>query len=333
MSESLPLISVIVPVYNVEKQLDRCVQSILKQTYSNIEIILVDDGSPDQCGKMCDNYAARYGIVHTIHQPNKGPAYARSVGVSASQGIYIAFCDSDDYLDEDIIEYLYHCILKNDCDISICAVKHHGFQKTYDAHIQNEKIIIRSGYEAAQNILLQKEGFSASLCHSLFLHSLFKREINATESGYCYEDLITILKAAFRAEKVCISNIQKYNYCYRASGSSSFSTEKRCKELELTFSKIEAQIAAVAPELQYAVNQRYTSNALQILRQINKNNRFLFDNTRYRVLQRKAKLSLCGKTDFILLIGLRMGRMPFYIANFLVSFLKGIFILIGGNKL
>ena len=128
MSESLPLISVVVPIYNVEKELDRCVQSILKQTYPNVEVILVDDGSPDQCGKMCDNYAVQYGIVHTIHQPNKGPAYARSVGVSASQGTYIAFCDSDDYLDEDIIEYLYHCLEKSGCNISICAVKHHGFK-------------------------------------------------------------------------------------------------------------------------------------------------------------------------------------------------------------
>ena len=325
MSESLPLISVIVPVYNVEKQLDRCVQSILKQTYSNIEIILVDDGSPDQCGKMCDNYAARYGIVHTIHQPNKGPAYARSVGVSASQGTYIAFCDSDDYLDEDIIEYLYHCLEKSGCNISICAVKHHGFQKTYDAYVQNEKIIVRTGYEAARNILLQREGFSASLCHSLFLRSLFEREGTVAESGYCYEDLITILKVAFGAEKVCISNIQKYNYCYRASGSSSFSTEKRCEELELVFSKIEAQIAAVAPELQYAVNQRYTSNALQILRRMNKKDKFLFEEMRYKILQRKAQLALCGKTDFILLVGLRMGRKSFLIANHFVDFLKAIF--------
>lgn len=325
MSESLPLISVVVPVYNTEKQFDRCVQSILNQSYPNIELILVDDGSPDQCGKMCDDYAAEYNIVRTIHQSNKGPAHARSVGVLASVGMYITFCDSDDYFDKDILEYLYHCMLKDNCEISICAVKHSGFHKTCDPHIQSEKIIIRNGYEAAQNILLQKEGFSASLCHTLFLRTLFDCEDTFENNGYCYEDLITILKASFRAKKVCISNMQKYNYCYRATGSSSFSSQKRCEELELAFSKIEAQITRTAPELQYAVNQRYTSNALQILRRMDKNDVSLFDSLRYKVLLRKAKLALCGKTDFILLVGLRMGRIPFFLADRFADFLKTIF--------
>lgn len=328
MSESLPLISVVVPVYNVEKQLDRCVQSVLNQSYPNIELILVDDGSPDQCGKMCDDYAEAHNIVHTIHQSNKGPAYARSVGLLASSGIYIAFCDSDDYLDKDILEYLYNRIQENNCEISICAVKHSGFHKTYDPQIQSEKIIIRSGYEAARNILLQKEGFSASLCHTLFLRTLFDGENASENNGYCYEDLITVLKASFYAKNVCISNVQKYNYCYRATGSSSFSSQKRCEELELAFSKIEAQIALVAPELQYAVNQRYTSNALQILRRMDKNDVLLFNSLRNKVLQRKAQLSLCGKSDRILLVGLRMGRQPFFLAGHIVDLLKYIFYFI-----
>lgn len=327
MPESLPLISVVVPIYNVEKQLDRCVQSILKQSYPNVELILVDDGSPDRCGKMCDDYAAAYNAVHTIHQSNKGPGYARSVGILASTGTYIAFCDGDDYLDEDTLEYLYDCTQKNNCEISICAVKHSGFSKSYDPYVRSEKVIVRNGYEAARDILLQKEGFSASLCHTLFLRALFENEDASANNGYCYEDLSAVLKTAFCAKKVCISNVQKYNYCYRANGSSSFSSQKKCEELELAFSKIEAQITAVAPELQYAVNQRYTSNALQILRRMGKNDVSLFYEMRDKVLQRKAKLALCGKTDRILLIGLRMGRIPFYFAGRIADFLKMILYL------
>mgnify|MGYP003452072342 CR=1 FL=1 len=102
-----PLISVIVPVYKVEKYLDRCVQSIVDQTYRNLEIILVDDQSPDRCGEICDRYADRFpGKVRAIHQENGGSGAARNHGIALSQGEYLIFVDSDDYIAPNLLSDL-----------------------------------------------------------------------------------------------------------------------------------------------------------------------------------------------------------------------------------
>ena len=98
------LISVIVPVYKVEKYLDRCVESIVGQTYENLEIILVDDGSPDSCGDMCDAWAQRDSRVKVVHKKNGGLSDARNAGVEASTGAWIGFSDSDDYIAPDMYE-------------------------------------------------------------------------------------------------------------------------------------------------------------------------------------------------------------------------------------
>ena len=95
---TMPLISVIVPVYKVEPYIHRCVDSILEQTYQNLEIILVDDGSPDNCPAICDEYAAKDKRVKVIHKPNGGPSDARNVGMAAATGEYLSFVDSDDWL-------------------------------------------------------------------------------------------------------------------------------------------------------------------------------------------------------------------------------------------
>lgn len=101
------LISVIVPVYKVEKYLDRCVASIVNQTYHNLEIILVDDGSPDRCGEMCDVWAQKDDRIRVIHKPNGGLSDARNAGIEQAQGRFLGFVDSDDYITSDMYEYLY----------------------------------------------------------------------------------------------------------------------------------------------------------------------------------------------------------------------------------
>ena len=103
-----PLISVIVPVYKVEQYLDECVQSIINQTYKNLEIILVDDGSPDRCPEMCDEYARQDSRIKVIHKPNGGLSSARNAGIDIARGEYIGFVDSDDYIAHDMYEKLYN---------------------------------------------------------------------------------------------------------------------------------------------------------------------------------------------------------------------------------
>ena len=125
MSEN-KLISVIVPVYKVENYLDECVASIVKQTYRNIEIILVDDGSPDNCPKMCDEWAKKDDRVKVIHKANGGVSSARNVGIEQAQGEYICFVDSDDYILEDYCEKMLNEMNKHNADIVICDLLDNG---------------------------------------------------------------------------------------------------------------------------------------------------------------------------------------------------------------
>ncbi|MDR4021619.1 glycosyltransferase [Bifidobacterium adolescentis] len=115
-----PLISVIVPVYNVEQSLDRCVRSIVAQTYRHLEIILVDDGSPDDCPRLCDAWAGQDDRIRVIHKLNGGLSDARNAGLDAMRGDFIAFVDSDDYVEPDYVNRLYAGI--SDAEMSVCAI-------------------------------------------------------------------------------------------------------------------------------------------------------------------------------------------------------------------
>ena len=114
-------VSVIVPVYKVEKYIRRCVDSIVLQTYKNIEVILVDDGSPDQCGDICDDYANKYSYIKVIHQENRGQAAARNTGVSFSTGDYVTFVDSDDFITSDYVETLVGLVSRYGTDVAIAG--------------------------------------------------------------------------------------------------------------------------------------------------------------------------------------------------------------------
>ena len=112
-----PKISVVVPIYKVEKYLDRCIYSIINQTYTNLEIILVDDGSPDNCPKICDEYASKDNRIKVIHKQNGGLSSARNAGIKVATGDYIGFVDSDDFIELDMYEQMYKVAYENDVDL------------------------------------------------------------------------------------------------------------------------------------------------------------------------------------------------------------------------
>ena len=116
----MPKVSVIVPVYKVEKYLNRCVDSILSQTFKDFEIILVDDGSPDRCGDICEEYAKKNNKVKVLHKKNGGLSDARNAGLNMATGKYIVFVDSDDYIDSNMIDILYKRIVDTSADMAIC---------------------------------------------------------------------------------------------------------------------------------------------------------------------------------------------------------------------
>lgn len=114
------MISVIIPVYGVEKYLDKCVESVINQTYPEFEIILVDDGSPDNCPSMCDNWARRDDRIKVIHKKNGGLSSARNAGLDIADGEYVFFLDSDDYISEDCLERLFRAVLSDKSDVAVC---------------------------------------------------------------------------------------------------------------------------------------------------------------------------------------------------------------------
>ena len=121
MSEQF-LVSVIVPIYKVEAYIDKCIRSILKQTYKNYEVILVDDGSPDKCPDICDKYACEYDNIRVLHKKNGGLSDARNAGVSIARGEYVTFVDSDDYIADDYIETLVSMKKKYNVEIEVGGI-------------------------------------------------------------------------------------------------------------------------------------------------------------------------------------------------------------------
>lgn len=157
-SDLCPLISVIVPIYKVEKYLDRCINSIVNQTYRNLEIILVDDGSPDKCPLMCDEWQKKDERIKVIHKENGGLSSARNAGLDIATGEYIAFVDSDDYILPDMYEYLYRLIDENDADFSMCEFMYadeKGLAIDDNSDTEDEKIDVLSGDEALEEFVMR----------------------------------------------------------------------------------------------------------------------------------------------------------------------------------
>ena len=140
---SKELISVIVPVYKVEQYLDKCISSIVNQTYDNLEIILVDDGSPDNCPKICDNWAEKDQRIKVVHKQNGGLSSARNEGIVVATGKYISFIDSDDYIDSQTYEKMIFSITSTEADMCICGMKWVNedgslFQGVQESTVKNE---------------------------------------------------------------------------------------------------------------------------------------------------------------------------------------------------
>lgn len=214
-SKKNPRITVVVPIYKVEAYLDECVQSILKQTYSNLEIILVDDGSPDRCGEMCDAYAEKDVRVKVIHQKNKGLSGARNSAIDIATGEYITFVDSDDYLKEDMIETLYREVLQYDAGIATTAFESFFEDGSRTTNPHNGKVFVYSKEEALDCFLFN-DYLTPCVCGKLYNISLWKN-VRCPE-GKLFEDQFTTYKLIDQCKKVVYNSTPRY--CYRKRGGS-----------------------------------------------------------------------------------------------------------------
>ena len=205
------LISVIVPIYNVEKYLDNCVSTICKQTYSNLEIILVDDGSSDKCPEMCDAYERKDSRIRVIHKDNGGLSDARNCGIREAKGTLITCIDSDDYIADDFIEYLYNLLTNAKADISIC-----NFVKTQSLNenkIDSSDDRIEFTSEQAIQEMLYARTFTTSAWGKLYRKILFDKV--EYPIGKYSEDMFTTYRLIEKANKVVYGNKVCYYYVHR----------------------------------------------------------------------------------------------------------------------
>lgn len=207
------LVSVIVPVYNVEKKLDRCIDSIVKQTYRNIEIILVDDGSIDLSGKICDYYGSQDSRVVVYHQKNCGVSEARNQGLNLATGKYICFIDSDDYVENNYVEKLYDLIMIKDVDLGVCNINY-----IYSNGLNHEvsigiNIIDFSSISRKTFLELNKKYLLYSPYNKIFKSRIIKENQIRFPSNISYgEDLIFNLKYLKYVKMIKYSRGIRYNY-------------------------------------------------------------------------------------------------------------------------
>ena len=213
-----PLISVIVPVYKVEQYLGRCVESILAQTYQNTEILLVDDGSPDRCPQICEEYAKAYPKIRVFHQENKGLSGARNTGIDHAGGEYLAFIDSDDVWSPCFLESLYKALTENDADISQCRWEYMHGDSIIEPYDSGAERTCFTGREMLANLYIQTGAYFVVAWNKLYKKELF-REIRYPQ-GRIHEDEATTYKLFDLAEKCVFVDNALYGYYVGCGGTS-----------------------------------------------------------------------------------------------------------------
>ena len=259
-----PLISIVVPVYNVEKYLRTCIQSIINQTYHNLEIILVDDGSTDKSGQICDEYSLHDARINVIHKANGGLSDARNVAIDCAKGELLTFVDGDDFLTRTAIDSMYKASIMSGAQIVCCLFKfayegkHTDFNETYD----ESKLSVYECADALKKMLHQSEVLASAWA------KLYKAELfNGIRypKGELYEDLGTTYKLFCAADKTALIRIDGYGYFVR-SGSIQQSKFAKSKMAELRFAKEQKEyIDARFPKLELATTDRLVSSCFHIL--------------------------------------------------------------------
>lgn len=216
--EKQPLISIIVPIYNVEKYLEKCINSLLSQTYKNIEIILVDDGSPDLCPQIVDRYKNTYEMIKVFHKENGGLSDARNFGLKHAKGEYIGFVDSDDYIEPEMYESLIKGMIRNNCLLGECGVKCIYKDKiianySNKSYVLNTKDAVKKYYSTKIPNKIPRTAVWSKLFHkSLLINKLFP-------TGHIHEDYSLIMKCMIEAKRIYYIEKPLYNHIYTNSSS------------------------------------------------------------------------------------------------------------------
>ncbi len=212
------MISVLVPVYNVEKYLARCLDSILNQTYTDFEIILVDDGSTDKSGEICDQYRSQHNCIRVIHQENAGLAQVRNVSYANSKGKYITFVDSDDAIEKNYLETLINDIESTSADIAVCSwseMTDDGVRTELTWDQKEKGLQVWSTEEAVKSLLYQK-AIDNNAWGKLYTRKVLEGVLYP--AGRVYEDIATTYKTFLNAKRVCYRPAALYLYTTNTAG-------------------------------------------------------------------------------------------------------------------
>lgn len=220
------LVSIVVPVYNVEEYLSRCIASLCNQSYTNLEIILVDDGSTDSSGDICDWYKNSDQRIEVLHQSNGGLSEARNTGINAARGEYLAFVDSDDFIDEKYIDMLLNLALTYDAQIAVCDYYKGGKDKFPEGR-RKPKVWQCTAENMLRNWHGKYKRLETIACNKLYKRELFTKSGIRYPKGYYHEDIQTTHLLVNEANKVVFTDEKLYYYFQRNGSITSTGSVKR----------------------------------------------------------------------------------------------------------
>lgn len=262
------LLSVIIPIYNVEQYLDRCMESIVNQTYKNLEIIMVDDGSPDNCPKLCDEWAKRDNRIIVIHKQNGGLSDARNMGLSIATGEYIAFVDSDDFVDLDMYRTMIEALERTDSDISTCGRYLYRNGEISERYTSCKEMLLTATQaicELLRGGLIEEAAWDKVYKKDLFNGIVFPvGEIN--------EDLPIMPHLFERANKIVCTGKPFYYYCANTGSITHEPYDEKKRIVIKHIKEVSNYIENKYPELKGAVGEfqgRYSGSFLIIFNQNN----------------------------------------------------------------
>lgn len=265
LAEKFPLVSVIVPVYNVEKYLARCLDSIVEQTYQNLEIILINDGSTDGSGEICRQYAERDSRIRLFHQENRGQSVARNVGLDNMTGEYIVFVDSDDYISPQFVEILLVALLRSNVLIARCKyvrVADQEDNKKLGTRVKDIPCRIIDKMEVFDMFGVTDEYLWVYLYHKTIFKSL------RFPAGKTWEDIRLFPELFWQIDKLCLVDISLYAYRQRPGSTTASGPQKDffdARFLEIAFAQrygLNKYIARIVQDL--SVNLTYVDNNMTI---------------------------------------------------------------------
>ncbi len=260
----LPLISVILPVYNIRSYLPACMGSLFCQTYTNLEFLLIDDGSTDGSSDLCDRYAQEDPRVIVIHQKNGGLSVARNEGIRKARGTYITCVDPDDYVDRDYVEYLYDLIRKYGTRMSIC--QHRVLKQSRVIHEYGREGDGKLSARECIERMLYHDVIDTSAWAKLYEASLF-REVRYPE-GKVFEDIATTWKLMLQCDSIAVGYESKYSYLVREDSIVTGSFQERKLDLLEMTDQMGEGVLKVFPDLQSAVLRRRVYARFSVLNQM-----------------------------------------------------------------